>query len=266
MKKKLNACYCRRQWLKKMLRVMRIGFFLLVLGLTSVHATTFSQQKVSLDVKNETLLRVLDLLQEQSGYTFLFSSEDVKEVKNLSIRVKNKNLFDVLGQCLQGTHLSYEVNEKLVVLRLQAQEPEKKSIRLKGFVYDKEKNPIPGVTVKVSGVTLGTSTNLNGWFALELPMTSGTLEFSFVGYRRETLEFFERTAKDTIRITLKEDSQVLDETVVVAFGSQKKESVVSAITTVRPMDLKSSNSDLTSSFTGKIAGMIGWQTGVFRVH
>ena len=49
-----------------------------MLSLTSVHATTFSQQKVSLDVKNGTLLHVLDLLQEQSGYTFLFSSEDVK--------------------------------------------------------------------------------------------------------------------------------------------------------------------------------------------
>lgn len=261
MKKKFNACDCRRQWLKKMLRVMKIGFFLLVLGFTSVHATSFSQQKVNLDVKNETLLHVLDLLQEQSGFTFLFSSEDVKNVTNLSMKVGNANLFDVLERCLKGTRLNYEVNRKLVILRLQQQEPEKKLLHLKGFVYDKQKNPMPGVTVKVSGVTLGTSTNLDGWFTLELPMTSGTLEFSFVGYRTETFEFFERTAKDTIRVTLKEESQVLDETVVVAFGSQKKESVVSAITTVRPMELKSSNSDLTSSFTGKIAGMIGWQTG-----
>ena len=66
-----------------MLRVMKMGFFLLVLGFTSVHATSFSQQKVNLDVKNETLLHVLDILQEQSGYTFLFSSEDVKDVKGI---------------------------------------------------------------------------------------------------------------------------------------------------------------------------------------
>lgn len=263
MKKKLNACYCRRQWPKKMLRVMKIGFFLLVLGLTSVHATTFSQQKVSLDVKNETLLRVLDLLQEQSGYTFLFSSEDVKEVKNLSIRVKNKNLFDVLGQCLQGTHLSYEVNEKLVVLRLASRvdEPEKKSVRIKGYVRDAQKAPIPGVTVKVEGLTLGTATNTRGWFALDLPMLKGRLEFTFVGYKKKIVDFTEKMVKDTLQITLEEEMQTLDETVVVAFGEQKKESVVSAITTVRPMDLKSSSSDLTSSFAGKIAGIVGWQTG-----
>ena len=62
-----------------------MGFFLLVLGFTSVHATSFSQQKINLDVKNETLLHVLDILQEQSGYTFLFSSEDVKDVKGTSL-------------------------------------------------------------------------------------------------------------------------------------------------------------------------------------
>ena len=75
---------------------MKMGFFLLVLGFTSVHATTFSQQKVNLDVKNETLLHVLDILQEQSGYTFLFSSEDVKDVKGISLQVQGEGLFDVL--------------------------------------------------------------------------------------------------------------------------------------------------------------------------
>ena len=79
-----------------MLRVMKIGFFLLVLGLTSVHATTFSQQKVNLNVKNVTLLHVLDLLQEQSEFSFLFSSEDVKNVTNLSVKAYNEDLFEVL--------------------------------------------------------------------------------------------------------------------------------------------------------------------------
>ena len=133
MKKKLNACYCRRQWPKKMLRVMKIGFFLLVLGLTSVHATTFSQQKVNLNVKNVTLLHVLDLLQEQSEFSFLFSSEDVKNVTNLSVKAKNEDLFEVLRRCLQGTALSFEVNGDLVVLKLQAKtgEPEKKTLKVK---------------------------------------------------------------------------------------------------------------------------------------
>ncbi len=65
-------------------------------------------------------------------------------------------------------------------------------------------------------------------------------------FKKKTLDFTEKMARDTLRITMEEDVQELDETVVVAFGQQKKESVVSAITTVRPMDLKSSSSDLTT--------------------
>ena len=87
--KKFNACDCRRQWLKKMLRVMKWDFFLLVLGFTSVHATTFSQQKVNLDVKNETLLHVLDFIAKNNRVSrFCSLVEDVKNVTNLSMKVE----------------------------------------------------------------------------------------------------------------------------------------------------------------------------------
>ena len=117
------------------------------------------------------------------------------------------------------------------------------------------------MTVMVQGLTMGTATDARGWFAMDLPMVAGTLEFSFIGFKKKTFDFTEKIARDTLRITMEEDNQTLDEAVVVAFGTQKKESVVSAITTVRPMDLKSSSSDLTTSFAGKIAGIVGWQTG-----
>ena len=84
------------------------------------------------------------------------------------------------------------------------------------------------------------------------------LTISFIGYKTEVVPVKENKHLNVILSPASED---LEEVTVVAFGQQKKESVVSAITTVRPMDLKSSNSDLTSSFAGKIAGMVGWQTG-----
>ena len=191
---------------------MKIGFFLLVLSLTSVHATTFSQQKVNLDVKNKSLLHVLDLLQEQSGYTFLFSSEDIKSVTDLSVKAENENVFDVLQRCLQGTNLRYEVSGQLVVLRLQILGSEQKSLRVKGFVYDSQKSPMPGVTVKVAGIPLGTSTNEKGWFAIDLPMQEGKLEFSFVGYKKKVVNFTATT--DTLRVMMEEDFQQVDEVVV----------------------------------------------------
>lgn len=246
--KKLNACYCRRQWPKKMLRVMKIGFFLLVLGLTSVHATTFSQQKVNLNVKNVTLLHVLDLLQEQSEFSFLFSSEDVKNVTNLSVKAKNEDLFEVLRRCLQGTALSFEVNGDLVVLKLQAKtgEPEKKTLKVKGFVFDAKKLSMPGVTVKVVGTSIGTVTDARGWFQILLPMTHGKLEFSFVGYKSKQVDFTEKV--DTLRVMLEENIEELEGVVVTGMFTRKAESFTGSASTFKREDiLRAGNQNLIKS-------------------
>ena len=82
------------------------------------------------------------------------------------------------------------------------------------------------------------------------------LRVSFIGYKTETVDIKGRD-KLNIRLNLTEEN--LEEVTVVAFGEQKKESVVGSITTIKAMDLKSSSNDLTSAFVGKIAGVIGWK-------
>ena len=227
---------------------MKIGFFLLVLGLTSVHATTFSQQKVNLNVTNVTLLHVLDLLQEQSEFSFLFSSEDVKNVTNLSVKAKNEDLFEVLRRCLQGTALSFEVNGDLVVLKLQAKtgEPEKKTLKVKGFVFDAKKLSMPGVTVKVVGTSIGTVTDARGWFQILLPMTHGKLEFSFVGYKSKQVDFTEKV--DTLRVMLEENIEELEGVVVTGMFTRKAESFTGSASTFKREDiLRAGNQNLIKS-------------------
>lgn len=239
---------------------MKIGFFLLVLGLTSVHATTFSQRKVSLDVKNETLLHVLDILQEQSGYTFLFSSGDIKNVTNISIKVENADLFDVLQRCVQGTRLNFEVSERLVILRLapKTEEPEKTSLRVKGFVYDTQKKPMPGVTVKVAGVSLGTATNVEGWFALDLPITEGTLEFTFVGFKKRTVAF--NVQSDTLRVILEEEVAELEEVVSLGYFNQDKRKSTSDIKSLKMDEIMQPGvATLDQMLEGRVPGMIFMQ-------
>ena len=261
MKKKLNADCCLRQWLEKTLRVMKIGFFLLVLSFTSVHAVCFSQQKVNLEVKNESLLHVLDLLQEQSDYTFLFSSEDVKDVVNISVKVKNKDLFDVLRLCLKGTDLDFEINERLVVLQLREKisNQEKKTVRVKGFVRDKEGVLMPGVTVRLLGTYVGTATDVNGWFAMELPVTKGQLEFSFVGFESQIINFTEKTAKDTLRVALQPAVQIIDEVVVTGYGNVAKGNYTGASTTINAADIMMAGaSSIDQMLQGVVPGMLVW--------
>ena len=258
MKKKLNASHWHWQWLEKMFRVMKIGFFLLVLNLTSVYAITFSQQKVNLDVKNESLLHVLDILQEQSGYTFLFSSADVKKVTDLSVKAENEDLFDVLKRCLQGTDLVFEVSGQLVVLRYRAPGENKvKPVVLKGFVQDTRKQPLPGVTIRLVGTTAGTATDAKGWFRITLPVDSGKLELSFVGFKNKQVTFNEKTAADTLRVTMEEDIETLEEVVVTGYQTLKEKGMAGAYSKVKVEDLvMTGNETIESMLQGKIPGMV----------
>ena len=143
-----------------------------------------------------------------------------------------------------------------MVISLKKQ-PDVKLIEISGKVVDENGNSVPGATVLIQGTSQGVVTNIEGQYRINVRPTD-ILRVSFIGYKTEIVELKGRT-KVNVRLT--PDQQKLDEVQVVAFGTQKKESVVSAITTIRPMDLKSSSSDLTTSLTGKIAGIIGWQTG-----
>lgn len=114
--------------------------------------------------------------------------------------------------------------------------------------------PIPGVTVKVAGVSLGTATDARGWFAMDLPVTSGTLEFSFVGFKKKIVTF--NAQSDTLRVVMEEDVQALDEAVVVAYGTTTRREMTGAISTVKGEDLEGIPSpNIATLLQGRVAGM-----------
>ena len=261
-KKRTGTWFPLKKSREKILMVMKLTLLLMCGFVFSLSASVRAQdQMVTLNVERMSFTGVIAELKRQTQLEFFYSFNEVNANRTVSLNVKNEKIDNVLRKLL-GNGYEWEYNGNMGVIKFAApQEQVKKSVRLKGFVRDVKKQPLPGVTVMVQGLTMGTATDARGWFAMDLPMVAGTLEFSFIGFKKKTFDFTEKIARDTLRITMEEDNQTLDEAVVVAFGTQKKESVVSAITTVRPMDLKSSSSDLTTSFAGKIAGIVGWQTG-----
>ncbi|MDE5906363.1 MAG: carboxypeptidase-like regulatory domain-containing protein, partial [Alistipes sp.] len=101
-------------------------------------------------------------------------------------------------------------------------------IRISGTVVDKEKNPLPGVTVVVKGTTIGASTGIDGHFYLNAPDKNSVLEVQYLGYKTQEL----RVGDDiSFNVTLYEDAAELDEVVVVGYGNQKKMSVIGSIQT-----------------------------------
>lgn len=126
-----------------------------------------------------------------------------------------------------------------------------------GTVFDESGGALPGVTIKIQGTERGAVTNSEGKYTIQINSTSDVLVFSFIGYISQKIVIGE---KKTLDVKLLPDPKnALDEVSVVAFGVQKKESVIGSITTVKPGDLKIPSSNLTASLAGRVAGMIAYQ-------
>ncbi|MDR0558879.1 MAG: TonB-dependent receptor [Prevotellaceae bacterium] len=130
-------------------------------------------------------------------------------------------------------------------------------LSLKGKVIDIEGTPLSGVSVYVEGSSLGTVTSDNGDYVLSNVPKGSVVIFQMVGYVTQKVKASEKTE---INAVMQEESESLEELTIVAFGQQKKESVVSAITTISPKNLKVPSSNLTTAFAGQMAGMISYQS------
>ncbi|MFR5660629.1 MAG: carboxypeptidase-like regulatory domain-containing protein, partial [Butyricimonas faecihominis] len=194
--------------------------------------------RVNLDVKNTSLIEIIEELRTQTRYNFLFNSDELRPFTGISIRLQAVSLKQTLDSLLIGrkTGLTYTLEDKTVVIRKVTVKNEQKSLTVKGVVVDKQKEPLPGVTIKVAGTSLGTATDMDGGFTLNLPLQSGMLEVSFVGFKSSRIPFSKE--KNTFDIVLEEEVENLDEVVVTGVFTKAKESYTGAVTTITAAELK----------------------------
>lgn len=137
-------------------------------------------------------------------------------------------------------------------------EQQKKKRTITGHVVDALNNePLIGVTIVLKGATEGTTTDIDGNFSISVPLKGAQLEFSYIGYKKQTMEVSDLV---TANVKMESDNEVLSEVVVVGAGTQKKVSVTGAITSVKGVELKAPSSSLTNNFAGKLAGVISVTT------
>ncbi len=217
-------------------------------------------QEIVIKTKNQSLPKAFKLLEKATKYKVMYVSKDVADY-TVDRDVKAGNVKDAMGQLLAGKPLTFKIDQQFITVTkgtLLVSKGAGEAFDIKGKVVDENGVELPGVTVMLQGTKTGTSTGVNGEFTIKA-RKGDILKFSFIGYKNEFAEI--RNPQKLMKIDLRPDAKAIDEVQVVAFGTQKKESVVSAITTVRPTDLKVSSSDLTTSFAGRIPGMVAWQTG-----
>lgn len=206
-----------------------------VMALFCLNAT-IPAQNITLKKSDITVKEAMDELKNESGYSFVFSSTDVDTQKKISLSVDDKDLKEAIRQILQGQDLSFEVKGKNIVLKKNASERRGQSGKVTGIVLDADGEPVIGANVVVKGTTNGTITDLDGNFTLEAP-ENAVLQITYIGYMMQEV----KAGPGTIKVSLREDSQKLDEVVVVGYGVQKKKLVTGASVQVKGDDIQKLN-------------------------
>ncbi len=213
-------------------------------------------QDISLNISNVTVKEAMTQLKKISGYSFVFSSADVNTKQLVSVSAENVTIQEIVNQILKGqTGLDYEIQGKKIVLKkVQSQQPKSsKSINVTGKVVDAKGEPIIGATIKEEGTSNGTITDFDGNFILNNVSMSTKLSVSYIGYKN-----FELIANKAALgvITLREDTKLLDEVVVVGYGTQKKADLTGSVANVGADKLNTqSNTTIGQALQGKIAGV-----------
>ena len=249
--------------IKKMFRIMKGFICFLILGLSTVSASTFSQVRVSIDMKNATLKEVFKEITKVTGYEFVYSNNEVESVGKISLHVENKDLRDVLAECLKGTQLWYMIENQLVVVSPKLTNPkvvqDNKSTIVSGKVMDQDKNPLPGVTILLKGTTTGVVTNVDGVFFIMVPDTTANVEFiiSFVGMKTKTVNLKNRPKTGDWVITMEEDLLEMEEVVVTTgYQNLKKSQIAGSVSVVKAEKVKIGGvPSIENMLQGQITGM-----------
>ena len=218
---------------------MKLSVFLSLCSLGVSYASGLYAQGVTVNIeaKNETVAEILKDIEAQSGYDFFYNNKLVNVNRRVSVSSKKGDIFDVLNQVFDGTNVTYSVLDKKIVLstkeidsRVTSSSSQQSSRHtVKGKVVDANGEPIIGATIVEVGTTNGTVTDFDGNFTLNVSDTNAKLDISYIGYKKVVLS---ATSKSLSNIVLKEDTEVLDEVVVVGYGTQKKVNLTGAVSQV----------------------------------
>ncbi|MCI1778860.1 MAG: TonB-dependent receptor [Bacteroidales bacterium] len=215
--------------------------------------TAATAQDFSMNMKNVTVKQAMSQFTSESGYSFVFSSVDLNT--EMKVSVQAYDMKDALKQIFAGQSLSYEIKKKNIILRKSnpTPAPQGKHVRkVTGIVKDPAGETVIGADVVESGTTNGTITDSNGKFAISI-RKGKSLQVSCIGYITQTVDIGEQ---NDLVIVLKENSRVLDEIVVVAFGKMKREAFTGSAGILKSEDLgKAQVSNPAEVLAGRVAGV-----------
>ena len=216
----------------KIRRIMKLTLLFTLLCILHISANTYAQTtQVSVNVKNGTFYDVVKQIEKQSEYLFFYNSKDIPNDLPVNPQETKSNITVILDYLVKEYNLSYKINDRHIFLTKNAVVQEQGK-RITGTVKDLNGEPIIGGNVVEKGTTNGTITDAEGRFSLNVA-SDATLIVSYIGYVASEIPVKDKTS---IIITLKEDSKILEEVVVVGYTSTKRELLTGSIATMKMTD------------------------------
>lgn len=250
-----------------LIRVMKLTTFFLLFTFISVSASVYSQvTKLDLKVQSVTVKEALSRIEDQSQYFFMYNDRKIDVDRKVDIDLRQVKIEDLLRKIFAGTDTRFLIKDRQIVLYNEIDEDSsllttlsssQKQKSVTGKVSDTSKVPLPGVSVVIKGTTVGTITDSDGNYSLSNVPENAILQYSFVGMKAQEIPV---ENKNSINVTLTEETVGIEEVVAVGYGTQKKADMTGSVSTVKGGELvKAPSPNLATSLTGKMTGVITTQ-------
>ena len=229
-----------------------VSRLLFITALSSISLFSYAQhQQVRLTGSNVTLKTAFKQIEQQTKLFVDYNTQEVNDSRVLTKLPKNSNVKEVMEQLLEGSGCSITFSNGHIIINKQARTVSSTK-NISGVVKDETGEPVIGANVVVKGTTNGTVTDMNGRYSLEVP-EGGVLQISYIGYNTQEVKV---GSGDVVNVSLREDSEALDEVVVIGYGTVKKSDLTGAVGSVQMKDV--SQVGITSAdraLQGQIAGV-----------
>ena len=222
-----------------------------IFSLSSLMIQAQENQRITVDLRGETLEAALWYLQNRTKFVFMYATKDISGVSDVNVKAKDKTVTEILDECLAGTNLTYEVSGNAIVIKKRSTQ----NITITGWIRDSNGEGLPGATVTIRGSKSGGIAGMDGNYTCIIPAQEGlVLTYSFIGMEKKVVKY---TGKKTINITLNSSNTEIDEVVVTGYQNIQRRDLVGSITTLKAKDIvMPSYSTIDQMLQGRVAGMM----------
>ena len=213
-------------WPIKSAKILAFSSFIFIAG--AGHA---QNQVIQLPKKSITIQEVFKQIEKQTKLSVDYNNKKVSNVIREKVNISDGNIQDVLRETLNGTGLTFrfESNHIIIYPKEKASPTTGKPKKVTGIITDKNGEAIIGGTVQVKGTSIGTITDIDGKFTLDVPEGS-MLAISYIGYKTQEVRIND---SETVKIKLRENTEMLDEVIVIGYGTTSTKKIVSAVTAIK---------------------------------